>query len=120
MDSNSTIEIKPLAHAHSKQQTQSIALYQSEIRLPVAVSVNSLCLQELDSLYLIVTQASLPTDSKDLAPANFKIISLTQRSPLVQMQTLLDAKMYTSALNLAEQLRDNDCPLVSLTDYVTI
>jgi hypothetical protein len=36
------------------------------------------------------------------------------------MQTLLDAKMYASALNLAEQLIDNDCPLLSISDYVTI
>ena len=28
--------------------------------------------------------------------------------------------MYNSALNLAEQLIDNDCPLISLKEYVAI
>ena len=51
---------------------------------------------------------------------NFKLVSLNQRGPLSQLQTLLDARMYNSALNLSEQLIDNECPLITLKDYVAI
>ena len=49
---------------------------------------------------------------------NFKLVSLNQRGPLSQLQTLLDARMYNSALNLSEQLIDNE--LITLKDYVAI
>jgi hypothetical protein len=50
----------------------------------------------------------------------FKLVSLNQRGPISQLQTLLDARMYNSAINLAEQLIDNECPLITLYDYVAI
>ena len=85
MDENSTIEIKPLAHAKSKQQTQSIALYQSEIKLPFAVSTNSQNLSELDSLYLIVSPAALQLQNGRAEPSssNFKVLCLNQRGPIM-------------------------------------
>jgi hypothetical protein len=76
-------------------------------------------LQELDSLYLIVAQATVKTDGKS-EQMSFKVINMSQKDPRTQLQSLLDAKMYAAALNLAEQLMDNDCPLVSLDDYVMI
>jgi hypothetical protein len=50
----------------------------------------------------------------------FKLVSLNQRGPISQLQTLLDARMYNSAINLAEQLIDNDCTLITEDDYVAI